>query len=175
MRIVRGSLAWAGSECTRILESLPDELIDSNLYLEERVEKHLESWGQLSLVRSTQLLLRDFVIHERTIDAYTDYHDTNLNKDTVEQLLRVLDQRLDGLEKTVQTRLSFDREALHARKQERFDKAAIFLGIMVIAEIAASFLVWRYPPYDPQGQLGWVILFVGVLAACTAAGLSLRR
>lgn len=162
MRIVRNSLAWAGSECTKILEFLPEELVDSNLHLEERVEKHLESWEQLSLVRSTQLLLRDFVIHERDIDVYTDYHDTNLNKEKIEQLLRVLDQRLDGLEKTVQTQLTFDREELHARKQERFNRAAVVLGILVIGEIVSSFLAWFFPPCDQQGVFFWVVFLAAI-------------
>ena len=160
LRVIRNTLAWAGGECTRILETLPDGLIESDIGLEKRTKKHLELWESLSIIRSTQLLLQDFVIHENPIDVSKSTHDPNLTRDKIELRLSVLGQRLDSLEKTVQTRLNFSREQLQAKSQERFNKATIFLGLLVLFEIIASYLTWFYPQGNLIGNIVWIVFIV---------------
>jgi hypothetical protein len=162
MRMIRDTLAWAGGECTRILEFLPVGFIDSELHLENRTKTHLKSWESLSIVRGTQLLLQDFVIHEDPIEVPTGYYNPNLRKDRIEQRLSVLNQRLDSLERTVQTRLRFDREELQTKNQEKFNKATIALGVMVLFEIVATYLAWFYPQGNPIGHLAWLVLIIAL-------------
>lgn len=163
MHLIHRSIVAVDANCTDILEGLPRMSISSESDREERIRTYIKAWEKLSIYKSTYLLSRNFVLREESVDVPTGYHDPKLKKQKIEHSLEILDKRLNLLETTIQTQLSFDQGEKRAKSEGRFNRISVILATLVLFEVLSSYFSWKYPQGSIIGEIAWIVLIFSMV------------
>jgi hypothetical protein len=167
LRLIERLLLILDSRCTDILESIPEGEQQQISSSEEQLQELIKLEKNLTFYRSSYIIAKEFMEQEDEIEVESEYQEPDLNKLKIHQLLVHLDERLQLLDQSLQTRLTLEnlvvarlREKQQVKTEKAFNKLALYFATFFIFEVLASFFSWLLTPGDPIALISWIILLI---------------
>jgi hypothetical protein len=165
LRIIQHQMTMLSARCSALLESLPERKSKSFSAREEQIEEITSISEDLTFYRSTHLLAKDFLFHERKVEEIPEYVSQELKKEILEGELDILGERLLLLEQALQTKLMLEnmivrryREEQQERTEKSFKILTIAVSTFFVFEILAELFSWALSPYSLNSWFLWIIL-----------------
>jgi hypothetical protein len=170
LRVVQHQMDMLNGRWSALLESMPERKPQTFSAREEQIQEITSISEDLTFYRSTHLLAKDFLLHEREVGEIPENVSQELKKEILEGELDILGERLLLLEQALQTKLMLEnmtvrrfREEQQERTEKSFNILSLLFGTFFIFEVLASFYSWYLSPEDPFAWFTWVLMIFSPL------------
>ncbi len=173
LELIDAQVRWINSRCKNLLETIPREKPQITAAREERYHKLIDASMNLEFYYTSYVIAKDFVIREREQEEIiaSNYNEFT-SKSTIQESLNVLEETLNHLKNSLQSRITLEgilvekhKDARQAGTERRLGILQLYFAMFVLLEITAAYMAWWLDPNIFENHITWWVILGGAVLA----------